>query len=81
MADITKDIEAFNNMRVKIESQYLGKWILIHDEKFISAFDSFEKAAEDAVKQFGAGPYLIRQAGAPQIPIPASVAFYLTKHA
>lgn len=81
MADITKDIEAYNRMRVKFETEYFGKWILIHDEHFISSFDSFEAVAEEAVKRFGAGPYLIRQVGAPQIPIPSSVAFQFRKYA
>ena len=81
MSDLKKDIEAYDNMRVKLESEQHGKWVLFHDEQLISTFDTFEKAAEEAVRLFGKGPYLIRQVGAPAIVLPASVAYSVRRHA
>ena len=80
MADLTEEIAAYESMRSDLESKYMGKWALIHDRQLIAAYDSFEAAAENAVKKFGRGPYLIRQIGAPPITLPASV-MYRSVHA
>jgi hypothetical protein len=75
MADVKKDIAAYEKMQPELEARHMGKWVLFHDEKFIEMYDSFELAAEYAVKNFGRGPYLIRQVGAPPVTLPASVMF------
>jgi len=49
--------------------------VLFHDESFVAVYDFFEDAAEDAVRRFGRGPYLIRQVGAPPVTLPASVMY------
>jgi len=79
MPDLTKEIAAYNEMQQELEAKYTGKWVLIHNQKLVSAFDSFEKAAEEAVRLFGAGPYLIRQVGAPPIVLPASVLYRMVR--
>jgi hypothetical protein len=77
MADsLDMELAAYEKLRPDLEAHHMGKWVLVHDEKLISVYDSFEKAATDAVAQFGRGPYLIRQVGAPPVTIPASVAFF-----
>lgn len=73
--DVTKEIEAFEAMREELEMEHMGKWVLFKDGALIAMFDSFERAAEDAVQRFGRGPYLIRQIGAPAVPMPASVMY------
>ena len=75
MADVDKEIAAYEKMRAELESKHTGKWVLIRDEALIDLYESFEAAAEDAVKRFGRGPYLIRQVGAPPLTLPASVMF------
>lgn len=75
MADVDKEIAAYGNMQAELESKHTGKWVLIKDAALIGVYDSFEATAEDAVKRFGRGPYLIRQVGAPPITLPASVMF------
>lgn len=75
MADVKKDIAAYEKMQSELEATHMGKWVLFYDEKFIALFDSFESAAEQAVERFGRGPYLIRQVGAPPVTLPASVMF------
>jgi len=75
MADLKKDIEAYQEMREEFEAKHTGKWVLIHDQKLVSFYDTFESAATKAVELFESGPYLIRQIGAPPIVLPASVMY------
>ncbi|MBL7864481.1 MAG: hypothetical protein JNK10_06380 [Cyclobacteriaceae bacterium] len=75
MKTLEKDIDAYKKMQAELESKYTSKWVLICDEKLVSVFDTFEQAAEKAVSLYGAGPYLIRQVGAPPFVLPASVMF------
>ena len=63
-------------MKEDLLKHHLGKYVLIHGNQFISSFDSFDNAAKEAIKQFGTGPYLIRQVGKdPVMTMPASVAY------
>ena len=63
MALLSEEIAAFERMKDELETDHFGKWVVIHDEKLIAVYDGFEQAAEDAVRHFGRGPYLIRQVG------------------
>ncbi len=76
MADITQELEAYNEKRADLEAKYMGKWVLIHDRELIGVFDSIEAAADVAVQSFGRGPYLIRQVGAPPVTLPASYMYH-----
>lgn len=73
MADLSENIAAYEAMRQQLETKYLGMWVLIHDREFIGAFGDFESVAQEAVRQFGRGPYLIRQVGTETVTLPASV--------
>ena len=75
MADLDREIAAYERVRQNLESHNMGAWVLIHDERLISVHETFEEAAETAVRQFGRGPYLIRQVGAPPVVLPASVMY------
>jgi hypothetical protein len=75
MAALDREIEAYEKRRAELEEHSMGKWVVFHDQKLIGPFDTFENAAEEAVRLFGRGPYLIRQIGAPSIVLPASVMF------
>jgi len=77
MNNLDNDINAYEGMKSDLEARIMGKWVLIHDSKLIDKYDSFEAAAEDAVKRFDKGPYLIRQVGAPPVTLSASVIFNL----
>ena len=78
---IAVEIEAFHQMQPKLEAEHMGRWVLIYQQRLINVYDSFEAAADDAVRQFGRGPYLIRQVGAPPLTLPASVAFFRQRDA
>lgn len=78
MSDLEQEIAAYETLRVDLEAKHTGKWIVVHDRVQVGLYDSFELAATEAVKQFGIGPYLIRQIGAPALTLPASVIYNLT---
>ena len=75
MSELTKEIAAFERMRNELETDHLGKWVLVHDEALVGIYVTFEEAAAEAVQQFGRGPYLIREIGAAPMTLPASVLY------
>ena len=77
MGELKGEIDAFERMRVKLEAEHNGQWVLFHHQKLVSVHDSFQVAADTGVRQFGRGPFLIRQVGAPPPKLPASVMYHL----
>jgi hypothetical protein len=75
MADLSREIAAYNAIKADLEASQLGKWAVVHDEQLIGVFNDFEEAARDAVHRFGRGPYLIRQIGSAGVTLPASVLY------
>ena len=63
MAIIEKEIIAYEMMRDDLEASHKGEWVLVHDQKLIGTYETFQKAATVASKRFGRGPYLIRRIG------------------
>jgi hypothetical protein len=78
MAELDIEISAYDAMRERLEAEHMGKWVLLKNRELVGVYDSFERAAEDAVDRFKGGPYLIRQVGAPPVSLPASVMYRLT---
>lgn len=76
MSELREEIAAYEAMRGELETNCLGKWALVHDRTLVGTYENFETAAEDAVRQFGRGPYLIRQIGAAAVTLPASVLYH-----
>lgn len=76
MAELKQEIAAYENMRIDLEAAHLGKWVIVHDRKLFGTYEKFEQAAAAAVHEFGRGPYLIRQIGAPPVTLPASVLYH-----
>jgi hypothetical protein len=77
MPDIDQEIKAYETIRDELETKHMGKWALVRDEKLVALYDTLEEVAEQAVSQFGSGPYLIRQVGAPPMTLPASLMYNL----
>ena len=75
MTELAEEREAFKRMRDELEAKFKGKWALIYKSDLIATFDTFDEAAQSAVARFGRGPFLIRQVGAPETMIPASLAY------
>ncbi len=76
MGTIQHEIAAFERMRGQLEAEHLGRWVVIFRGELVNTYDSFEIAADEAVEQFGSGPFLIRQVGAPPITLPVSVMYH-----
>ncbi len=74
---LSREIAAYESMRAELESSHLGRWAVVHESSLTGVFDDFQMAATEAVRQFGRGPYLIRQIGAPGATLPASVVYGL----
>jgi hypothetical protein len=75
MALLQREIEAFKRLQTDLEADHMGQWVLFHDGQMIGIYAAFEVAADEAVKRFGNGPFLIRQIGAEPITLPASVMY------
>ena len=75
MPSLQREIEAFKRLQRDLEADHMGQWVLFHDEQVIGFYASFEIVADEAVKRFGNGPFLIRQIGAEPITLPASVMY------
>lgn len=73
--DLQKDIAAFMRRKTELEADHAGEWVVFHRGQFIDAFPDFESAAAAAVERFDKGPYLIRQVGAPPVPLSGGMIF------
>ena len=76
MANVKQDIAAFEAMELDLVATHPGDWALVHDQKLVGTYPTFDEAAREAVSRFGRGPYLIRQIGAPPVTLPASVLYH-----
>lgn len=72
---LEREIAAFEAQRQDLEQHHMGKFVVFKDGTLMGAYDSMDAAAAFAVKKFGRGPYLIRQVGAPDAHLPASVLY------
>ena len=75
MNTIQMEIDAFEQLRPDLEAEHMGQWVLVHAGEVIGFYETFEQAADHAVRTFGSGPFLIRQVGAEPITLPASVMY------
>ena len=75
MSELKDEIAAYDRLRPELEASHLGKWALVHGQELQGTFEDFDAAAQFAVEKYGRGPYLIRQIGAPSVPLPASVMY------
>ena len=75
MTLLSSEIAAYEEMRDILEVDHFGEWVVVHNKQLIGTYDDFQTAAEEAVRRFGRGPYLIRQVGASPMKLPASVLY------
>jgi hypothetical protein len=80
MAELATERKLFEKLRRDLEASAKGQWVLIRDSELIGTFPSFEAAAGEAVRRFGRGPYLIREIGAADVTLPASVVYGSTPY-
>jgi hypothetical protein len=75
MADLQYEIDAYQRMEEELKAGHKDRWVIVHDGQLVDSFESFELAANEAVRKFGRGPFLIRQVGAPPTTLPISVMY------
>ena len=75
MSKLSEEMRAYESLRSTLEADHFGKWVVFHDEELVNLYDTFEAAANDAVRKFGRGPYLIKQVGEAPIRLSASVLY------
>jgi hypothetical protein len=76
---LANEIKAFEKMKPELIKNHSGKFVIIRNGKLEGVFDSFNNAAEEALKKFGKGPYLIRQVNDEITTLPASVAYRIVE--
>ena len=60
--DLVKNREFVDARRDKLLSEYLGKFLLVHNEEVVGSYDTYEKAAAEGVDSFGVnGQFLVQQ--------------------
>ncbi len=74
------EIAAYDQMRDTLETEHLGRWVVICNRELVGNYDDLQQAAEVAVERFGRGPYLIKKVGEGPVTLPAS-ALYVPIHA
>ena len=70
---LSAEIAAYERMQTELELDYFGKWAVVRDEQLFGVYDTFDEAADAAIRNFGRGPYLIREVGAGPITLPPSL--------
>ena len=76
ICSLDDNIKAYESMSERLERDYPGKVVVIYDGNFYGSYDSVDNAAKEAIKNLGAGPYLMRQVGMPgKMAMPASIAY------
>ena len=55
MTALSDEIAAYERMKNGLETDHFGRWALVHREELIGTYESFESAADDAVRKFGGG--------------------------
>jgi hypothetical protein len=75
MSELQRDIDAYERERTQLEAESMGKWVVFHDAQRVCIVETFDEAAENAVRLFGQGPYLIRRIGSSGVTLPASVMY------
>ena len=75
MEVLSQEIAVYEGMQDRLEMDHFGKWVVVHEEELVGTYGTFEDAADEAIRRFGRGPYLIRQVGAGPVTLPASVLY------
>ncbi len=75
MTTLRDEIATYERMRPDLEAAHLGSWALVRSGKLVGIFPDFDAVAAEAVRQYGRGPYLIRQIGTRALTLPASLMY------
>ena len=54
------ELAVYEKQRKRLEKEHLNKFVLIYGKEIIGTFDTFQNAADEGLRRFGDGPFLIR---------------------
>jgi hypothetical protein len=74
---LEQELATLDREKDRLEKEHRGKFALIRGDEVIGTFDTFDAAAEEALRRFGQGPYLIRQIGEESMSLPPALAYGL----
>lgn len=74
---LEREIAAYERDLPKLLADFDGKFVVYHGDARFGSFDTFDAAADAAIKAYGQKPFLIRQVlkSQPIVRLPSSVAF------
>ena len=58
---LEKERKYFDRKKAEFIAEYLGKFVLIKENKLIGVFNTVEDALSDGARRFGLSPFLVRQ--------------------
>ncbi len=58
---LEKERKYFSEHRETLVSKYLGKFVVIKDEKFIKAFSAIDDALAEGARRYGLQSFLVRE--------------------
>ena len=61
IAPLRPEIKAYEGMLDSLKKHHAGKFVIIKGGELRGVYDTFDTAARNAIREFGAGPYLIRE--------------------
>ena len=70
---LSVETEVYNNLRDSLEREHRLEWIVIYKTEVVGFYEDFQLAAVAAIEKHGRGPYLIKQIGAPEMPLNLSL--------
>jgi len=67
------ELNLFQAKKTEWSAQYPGKFVLVKDEDFVGAFDTYEAALVEGARRFRLQPFLVRRVDQPdrEVSIPA----------
>jgi len=61
---LVRELEFYDRNRDRFLREHDGRYLLIEGSRLIGSFETEDQAVGEGVRRFGAGPFLVRQAGA-----------------
>jgi hypothetical protein len=74
---LDREIAVYDRERERLEREHRGKFVLVRGDEIVGTFDTFQAAADEAVRRFGRGPYLIRHVSDEKLGISPAVLYGL----
>ena len=72
------EIAVYDRERERLEREHRGKFALVRGDELVGTFDTFQAAADEAVRRFGRGPYLICHISDEKLGISPAVLYGIT---